>query len=68
MKLNPPKVYRTHIATLSDATPKARRRVRHTLGREKGSPITAADVALAVAMAAAKERKHNAPVGNKKKR
>jgi len=68
MKLNPRKVTRTHILTLSDSTPKARRRVRKILGLEKGAPITQAQVKSAVSLASARERQHNAPAGGKKKR
>jgi len=57
----------THIQSLSQNTPKARRRVRLALGLAKDSPVTAQHVALAQVKAVFTEAKHNAPTGKKRR-
>ena len=66
MKKNAQKIIVTHIQTLSDNTPKARRRIRVLLGLAKDAPVTAANVATAMLKAATAERTHNAPSGKKR--
>lgn len=65
---NPIKVYITHIDTLSDNTPKSRRRVRATLGLAKDATVTSENVAAAMSKARTGEYKHNPKAEQKGRR